>query len=458
MATVTKRKWTYKGDTKTAWVVRYTDQGGKRRLKTFKLKKDADRFRVRTEGEIEGGIHVSDRETCTVQKAVEEWLNDCRRRWQIKNRMAGNTLRGYETYARNHVIPALGKLKLNKLTSTRVQDFIDEKAATMARNSCKHIKLVLKQSLQFAVRKKWLRRNPMVDEPVCVPETAAVRRVECPSREELVHLLETLRIRLPYEQEIARSNRIIAVTLGLCAGMRRGEIFGLQWDDVDFERNVINLRHSLSRIDGLKEPKTKAGHRTIWMSEPVKAVLEHAADRAGPNRQGHVIRNRNGSAVTNDFPFTYGWRRLLKAAGLCTADGRPKYTMHTLRHTYVSLLIEEGLDSFLIKGIVGHRRISTTIDTYGHMFPENVTARRAVANVGERFGALLAPLWAREVAESPRRPEEWEQAKDDALSLYASGVQAADIAKQLSVSLSSVYNWIRVAPKFQTRQGRDNNR
>ena len=172
---------------------------------------------------MEGGIHVPDRETCTLEKAVEEWLNDCRRRWRIKDRMAGNTLRGYQMYARNHAIPALGAVKLNKITSTRVQDFINEKAATMARNSCKHIKIVIKQSLQFAVRKKWLRRNPMVDEPVSVPETATVRQVECPTREELTRILQALTIRLPYEQEIARGNRIIAITLALFAGCGVGK-------------------------------------------------------------------------------------------------------------------------------------------------------------------------------------------------------------------------------------------
>ena len=129
--------------------------------------------------------------------------------------------------------------------------------------------------------------------------------------------------------------------------------------------------------------------------------------------------------------------------------------MHGLRHANISLLIEQGLDPFLIKGIVGHSRISTTMDTYGHMFPENMTARQAMAKVGEQFGSPLLLLSAGAASPAPNRPEEWKRTKNDALSLYACGVQPADIAKQLSVSLSSIYNWIRDVPSVCARQDGD---
>lgn len=445
MATVSKRITRYKGEDRVTWVVRYTDISGVKRLKTFATKRDAEAGRRQIESGIETGAHVADRATVTFGEAIQAWLSDCDRRHKIGDNMSGNTLRGYVGYANNHVIPSLGKHRLTNLTSLHIQDFINAKAGRYARSSCVQMSIVISQSLLFAVRRRWLRRSPITDEPVSIPRTARRRKIVTPSREELAALLRVMTIRLPFEQEIARANRIAVITLALFGGLRLGEALGLQWESVDFAGDAIHVRHNLSRSDGLKEPKTKAGLRTIPMSPPVRRVLEEMADRAGPDRTGFIIRTRFGTPITNDFPFRYGLNRLMKAAGLVTAEGKPKYSLHALRHAFVSLMIAEGVDAFRIKNMVGHARITTTLDTYGHMFPEDQSVRMAVTAASDRVseGILLeAPVVSRA---PPATRADYAAVREEALAMLREGVTPQDVGRLLSVSPTAVYAWMRAA-------------
>jgi integrase len=443
MASVRKRQWVHKGQKRAAFVVRYTDHGGTRRLKTFETEKAAKAYRMRIEVEIEGGVHTADAETVTLRSAVEAWLTDCERRHQIGAHMTGDTIRGYRNYAERHVIPALGGALLTKLTADRMQDFINAKAATMARSSCKAMRLVLMQSLRFAVKRKWLRRNPLADEPLEVPPEARVRRVTIPSREEIGRILATLAKRRPYEQPRARANRILIVTLALFCGMRRGEIVGLQWENVDLEDGVIHIRHSFSRSDGLKSPKTPAGNRTITMAPPVRMALEGYAATYG-NGSGFVLQSRNGTPLFLDHVTGYDWQVLLRDAGVIGPNGRAKYSLHSLRHANVSLLIEQGLAAFHIKEHIGHSRIATTMDVYGHILPENDHTRRAITAIGAGFQATAA-LAPPAPSKAPITAEEWAAAKAAAHAMHEDKITPVDIARRLNVSMASVYNWLKQA-------------
>src|SRR4029450_9327784 len=89
---------------------------------------------------------------------------------------------------------------------------------------------------------------------------------------------------------------------------------------------------------------------------------------------------------------SYDFEVLMKDAGLVKEDGKPKFTLHSLRHAAVSMLIDQGLEAFHLKKIIGHSRITTTMDTYGHLMPESVRSRNAVTAVGDQFQEM--PLLA----------------------------------------------------------------
>src|SRR5690606_30551615 len=119
---VRKREWvTQKGETKSAWVVDYLDTKGKRRLKTFARKKDADAFAAKASVEVREGVHVADSASATVEEAARLWLTSAKTAG-----LERATVEDYERHARLHIIPFIGSAKLSSLTIAKVRAFEDE--------------------------------------------------------------------------------------------------------------------------------------------------------------------------------------------------------------------------------------------------------------------------------------------------------------------------------------------
>ena len=283
MASVRKRKWTHNGQEKEAWVVSYTDQGGKRRLKTFDKKKDADRYRIQMEGEIEAGVTAWN-ESVTVAQAAQAFLDDCDRRWK-KGDITGATFANYRKSSR-YFVDRFGHRRVSTLVRDELQDFIDEFRERYSSDTTRACHSLMFKIIRYSVRRRWVKRNILADDGLQLP--SAGRRKRIPSREEVLRLLSASTIRSPNERLREFVNRYLFVRLGILCGLRSGEIYGLQWEDIDFGRDVIRVRHSLSVHDGIKATKSAAGNRTIPLSDPVRDALvcvgrftgiyEHACD------------------------------------------------------------------------------------------------------------------------------------------------------------------------------------
>ena len=120
MASVRKRQWTSpKGEEKTAWVVDYFDQAGKRRLKTFAKKKDADAYQATATVEVRAGVHTADSQSVSVAQAAELWLKSC-------SHLERTTVAAYRQHVELHINPFLGRTKLTQLTRPIVREFEDK--------------------------------------------------------------------------------------------------------------------------------------------------------------------------------------------------------------------------------------------------------------------------------------------------------------------------------------------
>lgn len=386
MASVRKLK---KADPESPWIVEYTDpRTGKRKRATPKsgLKKDAQKLREKIEREIGDGIHTPASETRTVAEAVEGWLNECEHRRKIRDGMAGLTIRTYRTSARTRILPYFGARKLTDITARMIQDHLSAISAELQWRTVAGVKIAFKQALDYAVRQGWLKINPMDQTTVRIPGKSRAQR-DIPNREEIRAILAASVVRDPRERWQGNAIRAVMVTLAVFAGLRTGEIFGLQWENVDFDTRTLHVRHSLSKVDGLKAPKSHAGLRSVPMSEPVYAILKQVADQAGEDQSGFVLLNPWGGPVRPD-KGPYYWKAVMQRANLLGDDGKVKYSFHTLRHAAVSLMIAQGLDALRIKGIVGHASVSVTLDIYGHMFPDDESGRKAIDSIGGAFGSL----------------------------------------------------------------------
>lgn len=192
--------------------------------------------------------------------------------------------------------------------------------------------------------------------------------------------------------------------LALFAGLRRGEIVGLQWENVDFAAGVIRVRHSYSSVDGLRAPKTQAGIRTIPMAPPVRAALSMLRDAVGNEAVGYVLTGKYGNPILPHHLGHAYWKPLSKAAGLLKEDGSPKYHFHALRNAAASLLIKQGLSPLHIKNIIGHSSVTMTWDVYGHLFPEDDAIRHAIAEVASQFDVACVDLPALPAPKPQRLP------------------------------------------------------
>ena len=191
-----------------------------------------------------------------------------------------------------------------------------------------------------------------------------------------------------------RSPRDMAYLLAITMGLRRGEICGLSWKDVDFERGIVDISHSYDNFGNLKETKTKAGMRLLPLSDATReALLTHkAAQKAQFDRTNSFRHPWEGYIeIDGDFPVIagkYGNRVKPSSLSRWWTEDRAKYglegwCLHELRHTYLTLLALNGVHPKVMQELAGHYSSQITMDIYTHV---NMDAKReAVAAVSKIF-------------------------------------------------------------------------
>jgi integrase len=175
-----------------------------------------------------------------------------------------------------------------------------------------------------------------------------------------------------------------AVTVAAATGLRRGELFGLEWADVDFGRNLIHVHRS--NYAGHVEDgdlKTDAAERTIPLFKSVrKLLLERKARERYSEPHHFVFGSTVGTAVDPGNFVKREFRPAVKSAGY---EGR--FRWHDLRHFAVSQLIAQRADILLLAAVAGHSKPSVTLDVYGHLMTERVTE---AANLYDPLGEAAA--------------------------------------------------------------------
>ena len=156
----------------------------------------------------------------------------------------------------------------------------------------------------------------------------------------------------------------------LATGLRRGELLGLKWSDIDFANRVIRVQRQVARISGeiVEAPlKTKNSYRNISISEDTVEVLK--AQREKTNSE-YVFPSPNGGLISPDS-VNHMLQRVLERAGL------PKVRFHDLRHTFATIALQNGVDIKTVSGMLGHYSAGFTLDTYAHV---TTAAQKEAAN------------------------------------------------------------------------------
>ena len=365
MASIRKRTWTTKGTEQTAWVVDYKDQSGKRALKTFATKKDAEAWSVSALHEVSLGTHTRATASKTVAESWELWIEQCE-----ADKLELGTIKQRRAHLKHHVKDFIGSLKLSDLSTPLVYDF-DTKLRQAGRSIAMRRKVVtnLKTMLTFAQGRGLVAQNVArgvrVKSDDRESNTGPLRAgVDFPSMAELNSLIDNATGRWrPF------------FVAAIFTGMRLSELRGLRWPDVDLEAGVIHVRQRADSWGHMGPPKSKAGKRDIPLTPMVVNALKQWRNDGPKGSLDLVFSTRSGQPHRPANIHTRAWVPLLVKCGL-TDDGVPRYNFHLLRHAAASLFI-----AYLkwppkrIQTVMGHAKITLTFDLYGHLF-ESVEADR----------------------------------------------------------------------------------
>jgi integrase len=367
---VRKRTWESRdGSRGEAWVVNYTDRSGKRRLKTFERKRDAESFEAGVSVAVRAGVHVPDSQSITVAEAGRLWLANCE-----GARLERTTLDYYRQHLELHIVPLIGAVKLSALSVPAVRAFEDtlrkDRSPVMIRKAIGSLGAILADAQE---------RGLVAQNVVCGlrvrrrgKEARADKRkgklkigVDIPSPDEIRAIIDAMEGRW----------RPLLLT-AVFTGLRASELRGLRWKDLDLQRGELHVRQRADCFRVMGRLKSEAAERTVPLPPMVTSALREwklacpkgELDLVFPNGRGHVESHSN---IINR-----GLIPLMVKAGITGADGSAKYTgLHALRHFYASWCINRRVDGGLelplkvVQARLGHASIQMTADRYGHLFP-----------------------------------------------------------------------------------------
>jgi integrase len=338
---------------------------GKRLFKTFASLAEAKAWRSEAQVALRNGTMRAGA-SATLREGAEAWLEGAKS-GAIRNR-SGHTykpsaVRGYEAALVMRVLPGLGGLRLSEVRRVDLQDFADRLCAdgldpSTVRNTLMPLRAIFRRSVA---------RGDVAVNPTSgleLPAMEGVRdRIASPT--EAAALLAALPER----------DRAIWAT-AMYAGLRRGELLGLRWEDVDLAAGVIHVERSWDAKEGVVGPKSRAGRRTVPIPAALREYLvEHKL------RLGRHVGLVFGTSYTQ--PFTPSNVRKRANAAWARAGLEP-IGLHECRHTFASLMIAADVNAKALSTYMGHSSVTITLDRYGHLMPGNES------EAADRLDAYLA--------------------------------------------------------------------
>ncbi len=274
----------------------------------------------------------------------------------------------------NRVYPAIGHLRLDKITGRHIQQFINDLTLNgknmltgnpISRKTVVHHLSFISDVFSYAVKMDMISDNPC-------------RRVTVPKGEkkekEIYTIKEVEQLLTLLEQEPMKYRTFF--TLAIYSGFRRGELLGLEWKDIDFENSIISVRRTsnYSPKKGIytDTTKTKKSQRSLKFPPIVMNLLKEF--KAEQDKEREMLKNKwvdcdrlftkwNGEPMNNQTP--YGWLK-----EFCEKNNMRFCDVHSMRHFNASVLINSGVDAAAVSSALGHSCVGTTTNIYCHVFQE----------------------------------------------------------------------------------------
>ena len=341
----------------------------------------------RTQAEVKEKLKAAIKETQALDQAkvgkytvgewMEVWFED-----YAKIKVRPSSHQTYRGYIDNHIVPNIGDIPLEKLTSLDLQklykklltkgrvDRLEAKGQPkgLSAKTVRNIHQIISSAMQLAREQKLITANPAED---CALPRLEHREMQTLPVEQLQSFL----------REAKDSGVFELYYLELTTGLRRGELLGLKWEDIDLERGDLRVRRQIARINGevVEAPlKTKNAYRTLPLAEDTIGVLEAQRKKTGDSPW--VFPSPTGGPISPDSVLRM-LHRVLKRAGL------PRVRFHDLRHTFATLALQNGVDVKTVSGMLGHFSAGFTLDTYAHV--TTASQRQAAKTMGNLLSSSL---------------------------------------------------------------------
>lgn len=302
----------------------------------------------------------------TVGQWLDEWFDA-----YAKVKVRASSHQTYKGYIENHIKPNIGDIPIEKLTSLRLQKFYrklltegrvpriesENQPKGLSAKTVRNIHQVISSAMSMAVKHKLILSNPA--------EGCELPKVE----HKEMHTIPAEQLGA-FLREAKESGVYELYYLDLATGLRRGELLGLKWDDIDLDQGVIHVRRQVYRIDGeIREVplKTKHSYRSISISKDAVELLREMKKRKVSE---YVFPSPTGGPISPDSVL-HMLHRVLKRAGL------PSMRFHDLRHSFATLALQNGVDIKTVSGMLGHFSAGFTLDTYAHV---TTAAQKEAAN------------------------------------------------------------------------------
>ncbi len=333
------------------------------------------------------------------KETLEKWLN----RWLIEyvaDNVKTSTRVSYEGIVKHQLIPYLGKIKLCDLKKADIENMYSQLLVNgradgkggLGIKTIENVALCLHKALQTAFEHEYISKNPadIAKVPTLKSTNTARAEIEILTKDEQKALVSVCDY----------TAYGMGVITALNTGVRMGELLGLTWSDIDFDKMTISISKQVNRLHdysptaktktrlGIQDDtKTKSSTRIISMSDYLAEKLQqyreaqnkHIAQWGNAyNDLGMVFAREDGFYID---PSTYRdkYLKILRSAGL------KNYTFHALRHTFATRALEAGVPIKVVSKILGHAGVQITMDTYMHVLPE--LQSEAMNKIAEYMGA-----------------------------------------------------------------------
>ncbi len=330
------------------YMIDFYDQNNERQrmiLPEGTLKKDAEDKRLEIEQQLQKGVYVPEKKILNFNEVAEKWLE------YKKPNLRSSTWSVYEGHVRNH-FEDFKDLRINRIHTSDIETYILERQNDgMPIGTIRKILVSLGQIFKYAVRHKYVSYNPIVD--------AERPRKNGSVKEKKIRILKPDEIKT-FLSSVENEKYRTLFKLAIATGARQGELLGLKWSDIDWKNSQVKIRRTFNNQQWY-EPKTAQSRRNIDIGPSMVTDLKKWKLACPPCELDLVFPNQAGGPINHNNMVNRHFNPALKKAKI------GKIRFHDIRHSFASMLIEQGENIKYIQMQLGHSSPTVTLNVYSHL-------------------------------------------------------------------------------------------